>query len=151
MNRPTISIPPATSADCDALVALEALCFTYSQIGKRSFQRLLRSSSAAIHLAFIDEQLAGYSLLLSRSNSRRWRLYSLATAPFSRGQGVARQLLLKARDVAAAAGANKLSLEVKCDNKAAIALYQDVGFETVDLLIGYYDDGSDGLKMVLSL
>ena len=41
------------------------------------------------------------------------------------------------------------ALEVKSDNKAAIALYQSLDFAVVDLLLNYYDDDqhSDGYRM----
>src|SRR5690554_3972641 len=98
----------ATSSDVEQLVALEARCFDYSRMGKRSFQRLLKSSSAHIYVAAQGHQLVGYYLLLTRKNSQRWRLYSIATAPEQRGTGLGRQLLEHALTIAKAAGAISL-------------------------------------------
>ncbi|MDX1705588.1 N-acetyltransferase [Pseudidiomarina sp.] len=141
-------IRPAEVTDLDQLVALEAATFNYSQIGRRSFRRLLKSPSAALHIALTSEQqLVGYSLLLSRSNSRNWRLYSLATLASTRGTGLGKALLQHAMNYARTQGAGSISLEVKTDNLAAIRLYEKFDFAVIDVLAGYYDEGSDGYRM----
>lgn len=142
----------ATFADLDALVALEAATFNYSQIGRQSFRRLMQRASAQVYVVHAPDssQLLGYSLLLTRKNSRIWRLYSLAVASVARGQGVGRLLLEHALQQARSGGAQAISLEVKCDNAAAIALYRDYGFEVVDLLPDYYPGHDDGYRMRLS-
>lgn len=84
-------IRPARTKDIDALVALEAATFDYSQIGKRSFQRLLKGSSAHIFVLTEPqepENILGYSLMLTRKNSSVWRLYSIAVAARARGKGL---------------------------------------------------------------
>lgn len=145
----------AIKTDLDALVQLEGLCFDYSRIGRRSFQRLLQSNSAHIFVlldknAQSDAAITAYALLLTRKNSMRWRLYSIAVAPAARGKGYARMLLTHCIEVAQQQGASGLSLEVKSDNKSAIRLYEELDFAVVDLLSGYYDDGTDGYRMRLS-
>lgn len=153
-NNLNAQIRPATLADLDALVALEAATFNYSQMGRASFRRLLQAPSAHFVVACgAEHTLLGYYLLLTRSNSKRWRLYSIATSAQARGMGLGRALLEHAIDYARQQGAGELSLEVKTDNKAAIALYQALDFAVVDLLLNYYDDdhASDGYRMRLSL
>jgi ribosomal protein S18 acetylase RimI-like enzyme len=153
-NNLKANIRPATLADLSALVALEAATFDYSQMGRASFRRLLQSSTAHFQLAeAADNLLLGYYLLLTRSNSKRWRLYSIATSTQARGLGLGRALLEHAIAYARSHGASELSLEVKTDNKAAIALYHALDFAVVDLLLNYYDDDhhSDGYRMRLTL
>ncbi|MEX1221103.1 MAG: GNAT family N-acetyltransferase [Idiomarina sp.] len=134
-------------ADAGLLTELEAKCFDYSRIGKRSFQRLLASQSAHIHLVTNQQTLLGYSLLLTRSNSTNWRLYSIAIAPEARGQGVAKALMQHIIEYARKLQAQSMSLEVKSDNSGAIALYEQLDFAVVDVLAQYYDDGTDGYRM----
>lgn len=146
-------IRPARTKDIDALVALEAATFDYSQIGKRSFQRLLKGSSAHIFVLTEPqepENILGYSLMLTRKNSSVWRLYSIAVAARARGQGVGRQLLEHALTYAKQHDASALSLEVKVDNQAAIELYRRYDFEVVDVLTDYYPGHADGYRMRLS-
>ncbi|RUO63372.1 [SSU ribosomal protein S18P]-alanine acetyltransferase [Pseudidiomarina planktonica] len=136
-----------TPADAGLLTELEAKCFDYSRIGKRSFQRLLTSKSAHIHLVTNQQTLLGYSLLLTRSNSTNWRLYSIAMAPEARGQGIAKALMEHIIEYARTMQAQSMSLEVKSDNRGAIALYEQLDFAVVDVLVQYYDDGTDGYRM----
>ncbi|RUO39146.1 N-acetyltransferase [Pseudidiomarina aestuarii] len=151
-NPSTWVIQSATLADVDDLVALEARCFDYSRMGRRSFQRLIRGSSGHFTIARLvpTQELVGYTLLLTRRNSQVWRLYSIATAPEARGTGLGRALLEAAINMAREHGARALSLEVKVDNAGAIALYEKLDFAVTDLLPEYYDDGTDGYRMRLS-
>ena len=141
----------ATMNDVQRLVDLEAQCFDYSRMGARSFKRLINSASAHIYLGERQGKLLGYYLLLTRKNSQRWRLYSIATAPEARGSGMGRALLEHALAQATQHGAISLSFEVKIDNAPAIRLYETFDFEVIDLLPGYYDDGTDGYRMRVTL
>ncbi|CUA87703.1 GNAT family N-acetyltransferase [Pseudidiomarina woesei] len=140
----------ATRADVSALVELERRCFDYSRMGPRSFSRLIAAPSAHVYLCECDGKLMGYLLLLTRRNSRIWRLYSVATAPAARGVGIGKRLLEFAINTAKQHGASALSLEVKTNNVAAIQLYEKYDFAVVDVLPEYYDDGTDGYRMRLS-
>lgn len=172
----TVSIRQALVSDLDKLVALENCSFSYDQIGRRSFRYLLHSLSARIwcaelatgtaqptkqiansHLQANPQQtdecatLAGYTIVLSRKNSRKWRIYSLATAPEARGKGIAKALMQAVLTNAKTNGyIDSISLEVKCDNAAAITLYRHLGFEVIDVLPEYYSDGSDGYRLQFS-
>lgn len=142
----------ATSVDLDALERLEKRCFSYDQIGRRSFARLLKSPSAFIWVIDNDNsshQIAAYAIILTRRNSRIWRLYSMATDPDARGKGLARYLLSELL-TRAAAQKYLVRLEVKCTNNQALNLYRQLGFEVIDLLPGYYSDGDDGYRMQCS-
>ncbi|WP_417691063.1 GNAT family N-acetyltransferase [Pseudidiomarina sp.] len=140
----------ATLADLADLVALEAATFNYSQLGRQSFRRLLQSPSAHLFVLRDAQQLLGYSLLLTRKNSRVWRLYSIAVASAARGTGVGRKLLEHGLELARSQGASAISLEVKVDNKAAIEFYRRYDFEVVDVLPDYYPGHADGYRMRLS-
>ncbi|PHR65773.1 GNAT family N-acetyltransferase [Pseudidiomarina marina] len=148
---PRWHIRAATLDDVQSLVGLEERCFDYSRMGARSFRRLLKGTSAHIYVCTSENgQLIGYYLLLTRKNSRRWRLYSIAAAPEARGSGLGRVLLEHAIHTAQKHGAISLGLEVKVDNSAAIRLYEKLNFAVIDLLPGYYDDGTDGYRMRVS-
>ena len=140
-------IRAATTDDLDSLVRLEQRTFDYSRINRRNFRRLLQSPSAHFWVVVEHQQVIAYAIALSRKNSRYWRVYSLAVDTHHRGKGLARAMLAHIVTEAKKAQCAGLSLEVKSDNQGAITLYQRFHFETVDLLPGYYDDGTDGLKM----
>ncbi|MGX5915051.1 GNAT family N-acetyltransferase [Aliidiomarina sp. Khilg15.8] len=146
-----MQIRPARREDAHHLHALEQACFTYDQIGLRNFRYLLNRPSARVVVAAEDAELLGYAIILMRSNSRYWRLYSMASAPQARGRGVGKQMLTFLINQAREAQAKGLRLEVKCDNLGAINLYRQLGFEVTDLLPAYYSDKTDGYRMQLSL
>ncbi|WP_186455737.1 GNAT family N-acetyltransferase [Nitrospirillum pindoramense] len=139
---------PATPADLEALLALEALCFEFNRMGRRSFKRLLERPSARILV--IDGQdgtLAASAVLLSRRGTRGLRVYSLATHPARRGQGLAKAMMQAALDHARATGHRWLSLEVHPENGAARALYHRLGFHQTSVEEDYYADGSPAFRL----
>ncbi len=56
-------------------------------------------------------------------------LYDLFVAPTARRTGAARALMEAARQYASARGADRLTLETAITNRAAQALYEDLGYE----------------------
>lgn len=140
-------IERAELSDLEQLVALERATFNYSCISRRSFKQVIESTHNFCWVVRSDDKLAGYAIAFTRRNSKVWRLYSIAVAEAFRGFGVGNLLMKHLLTLAKKAGATAISLEVKSDNKAALHWYQNCGFETVDILPNYYDDGSDGLKM----
>lgn len=146
-----ICIRLATSGDLHALCELEAATFSYDQIGRRSFRYLLRSSTAQVYVCVSskDANLLAYAIVLTRKNSRYWRLYSLATSVQARGRGIGKAMLTAILNHAKNQ-ANGIRLEVKCDNTVGIQLYRQLNFEVVAVLPAYYSDGSTGYRMQLS-
>ncbi|MDZ5648774.1 N-acetyltransferase [Nitrospirillum sp. BR 11828] len=139
---------PATLADLEALLALEALCFEFNRMGRRSFKRLLARPSA--HILVIDGPagtLAASAVLLSRRGTRGLRVYSLAVHPGQRGHGLAKALMQAALDHARATGHHWLSLEVHPENAAARALYDRLGFHQTSVEEDYYADGSSAFRL----
>ncbi|RUO36148.1 N-acetyltransferase [Aliidiomarina shirensis] len=146
-----VTIRRATNTDLSALVTLENNSFNYDQIGLRSFAHLLKQRSSLLWCAEADQQIIGYAIILTRKNSRKWRIYSIAIAPEARGKGIGKALMLEVIESAKTASVSALSLEVKCDNKGAIELYRQLGFEVIDLLPEYYSDGTDGYRLQRTL
>ena len=137
----------AQLSDLEPLVKLERATFNYSCISRRSFKQVIESGHNHCWVVRSVNELAGYAIAFTRRNSKVWRLYSIAVAQSFRGLGIGNLLMNQALSTAKAQGATAMSLEVKSDNKAAIHWYQSCGFETIDILPNYYDDGSDGFKM----
>ena len=140
-------IRPATRADLDALLALEAR-FLGDRLSRRAMRRHLTSARSHVLVAASEGGLLGYALLLRRADSAWWRLYSLVRderAP----SGTGRSLLEAGLAAARAAGAAGVRLEVRADNTRAIRLYRDLGFTLFATLDGYYEDGAAALRMAL--
>ena len=57
-----------------------------------------------------------------------WVLYDIYVKPAARRQGVARALMVRARDFALASGAVGMTLATAVNNKPAQALYESLGW-----------------------
>ncbi|GGX97801.1 ribosomal-protein-alanine acetyltransferase [Litchfieldella qijiaojingensis] len=65
-------------------------------------------------------------------------LQAITVAPWVRRQGIARALLIRLCEEAEAWGSERLLLEVRASNAAAIALYRQLAFEVDGRRRGYY-------------
>ncbi|MEZ5561945.1 MAG: ribosomal protein S18-alanine N-acetyltransferase [Gammaproteobacteria bacterium] len=99
---------------------------------------------------FRDCLLAGYTSLVLEQGAAvigygimsiaagEAHLLNLALAQSARGQGHGRRLLEHLLDLARGAGVEGLYLEVRPSNRAALALYNDAGFEVIGRRRAYY-------------
>lgn len=76
---------------------------------------------------------------------------AVATHPDHRRQGVAYALMRTALLQARQARLARVTLEVRPDNREALALYEKLGFSTTDRIPSYYGPGDDALVLVLPL
>lgn len=138
-------IHPASTADTDALVALEALAFVSDRISRRAFRRMIRSPSVCLLVARDQGVVLGYCAVLYRAHSTKARLYSLAVNPVN-GGGVGRALLDAGEKAALARGCKTMRLEVRLDNLRAITLYEKNDYRRFGSKPGYYADGMTALR-----
>lgn len=147
-----VIVRAATEYDLEALVRLEEESFASDRISRRSFRRFLDSSAARMLVAEAPGgRVVGYALVSIRRDSGRARLYSIAVEGASRGAGIGTLLLGSVETVALASHCAELSLEVRVDRHEVISLYERVGFVRTQDLPGYYEDGTDGIRMVKTL
>jgi len=142
----SIRIAPARPHDLDALVALEEAAFPGDRMSRRALGRNIGSASLCFLAARDGKALIGHALVAFRAGSALARLYSLAVLPGLTGQGLGRKLLAAAERQARQRGADRLRLEVRADNKAAIALYERTGYRMFARLPDYYEDGQTALR-----
>ncbi|HET7718122.1 MAG TPA: N-acetyltransferase [Bauldia sp.] len=145
------SIRAATLSDVDRLVALETDSFGSDRLSARSFRRLIRSASAACRVIRDGVEVLGYYILLFRAGTGVARLYSIAVDPRHRGRGLAAALLADAEAETRDRGRERLHLEVREDNPAAIRLYERLGYTLKRRCPGYYADGGDGRRYLKRL
>ncbi|MCX7513333.1 GNAT family N-acetyltransferase [Frateuria hangzhouensis] len=146
-NPPCTFVRAATSADLDALVALELQAFSGDRMSRAQYRRHLASLGAAVLIAEApDDGLLGSALVFFRRGSSLARLYSIATAPAGRGRGIGASLLAAAEAAARARGCRALRLEVRVDNVAAMGLYERAGYRRIGGYPGYYEDGADAWR-----
>lgn len=78
-------------------------------------------------------------------------LLRVVVRPDVRGHGVGASLVRAGLEWAAAVGARRMLLEVRPDNKPAIALYRGLGFAKVTTRRDYYGPGKDAVVMLKAL
>ena len=142
--------------DLDTLHDIEQKSFTTDHISRRRLRHWIHASNRAFlvcesHRAGQPRQIAGYLLIFYRRNSRRARLYSIVVSESFRGHGIARQLMAKGERLARTHGCSSLYLEVNTANRAAIQLYQSLGYEQTGIHNAFYEDGTDALRMEKAL
>ena len=133
------------------MTALEERCFSADRFSRDQIEYQLEEANATIQVAVHDNRLVAAAYMLWRRKSPVGRLYSIAVDNEMRGRGLASRLLDLCETEAAWRNCTTMSLEVRKDNAGAIALYRKRGYETVGTLPGYYDDGSDGLRMTRTI
>lgn len=136
----------AARRDLESLVKLEE-GFPGDRISRASLSRLLSRESAEIFVAESGSDVVGDAIVLFRSGFKTARLYSMIVSPEWRGRGVARSLLAAAETAARERGSVSLRLEVREDNRPAIALYRNHGYEVVGAASDYYEDGGGAVRM----
>ena len=146
-----LTIRAATGRDLDAIDRIENRSFAKDRFPRRNLARVLKSPSSAFLMAEIGGRPVGYAMVLFRKGSRVARLYSIAVDPDCRGKGAADALIGACCNAASARGADRLRLELRPSNKAALSLYERAGFAHLGRKSGYYDDGEDALKMERAL
>lgn len=75
------------------------------------------------------------------------QVMNVAVDPGFRRMRLGTLLMKTAEKLAATEGLKEMTLEVKAENVAALALYKKLGFEIVGTRKNYYPDGSDGVLM----
>jgi ribosomal-protein-alanine N-acetyltransferase len=118
-----------------------------------AFREELERQFAHLFVLEASGVLAGFvSLWLLRNEAR---VLSFAVDPRCRRRGLGRALLAHALSFAESLGVRYASLEVRASNRAARALYAELGFEAFGVRPGYYvDDGraaEDAIVMMLAM
>jgi len=131
--------------DLPAVMAIEAGSFTLPWSGDMLADELYQELGWARVAVDRAGEIVGF--LLGRRYPDAWHVVDLAVTPGRRRQGVAKSLLTGFLAAAKERGRAVL-LEVRQDNRAAIALYEDLGFVTLSVRRRYYPDtGEDALVM----
>ncbi len=149
MSEPqTARIRAMVSADLDAVMAIEQVCYP-APWKREHFIQEIHSHLSFPFVAQIEGAVAGYVCLMSLFEEAQ--ILNIAVDPVRRGQGVARLLMDHAIAVAREQKAELLTLEVRASNAAAIGLYESYGFVPYFVRRGYYEGQEDAILMEKNL
>lgn len=145
-------IRPATLADLPALLSIEDEAFSGDRLDRRAFRHAI-GSGTIIALAAEDAAglVSGYVLVQLRRGSDWGWLTSVAIRPSCKGRGLGAELVAAAEAATREAGRNRLRLEVRADNAAAIGLYERAGYGRTGTVPDYYEDGEAAVRFAKNL
>ncbi|NEV61078.1 GNAT family N-acetyltransferase/peptidase C39 family protein [Thiorhodococcus minor] len=136
----------AVISDLSALLRLEEACFETDRINRRQFRYLLTRGRARVLVAEASAILLGYVLVLFSRATSVARLYSIAVSEQARGRGVGRLLVDAAERVAWEEDRAYMRLEIRRDNLASQALFEQAGYRRFGVLSDYYEDHMEALR-----
>ena len=142
-----MSVRAAVPADLDAVVALEE-----ANLGADAWSRTLVAEGVAGTLptvsylvAELEGELVGHAVASIVADIAELQRISVAVP--ARRRGVASALVEAVAEAGRAGGADRLLLEVREDNRGALAFYAARGFVEVDRRPRYYQDGTSAVVM----
>ena len=131
--------------DVPAVASIEEACFA-SPWSANLFLDDMAAVGRTWVVADVEGEIVGYAGIWVMDDEAH--LMNLAVRSDSRGRGIGRGLLAEVRRLSANAGAERMTLEVRDGNAAAIRLYESCGLEGVGFRRGYYaESGEDALVM----
>lgn len=133
-----VSIRAMASHDVEAVAAIARSSPEAAQWPLADIERLAGAEAGGMQgwISEIGGELAGF--LVTRSAADEVEILNIAVAPQWRRAGLGSRLLKHALEVARAAGAQRVFLEVRESNRAAIALYTRLGFQAAGRRENYY-------------
>jgi ribosomal-protein-alanine acetyltransferase len=134
-----------TLADIDAVLGIESVVQAYPWT-RGNFTDALASG----YLCYVDEaagELRGYAILMPAVDEAE--LLTIAVAAAQQRRGLGRVMLAAMLAVARSSGMQRVFLEVRAANVAAIALYRSAGFVEVGVRRGYYQNASGSENAVV--
>jgi [ribosomal protein S18]-alanine N-acetyltransferase len=148
--QPNFSIRAMKRADLSAVVAIERNSYPFPWTSG-IFSDCLRVGYRC-HVLSDQSRICGYAIVSMAMDEAH--LLNLCIAPEQRRQGLAILLLEHVINEVCMAGMDRLFLEVRPSNRAAVALYRRYGFRIIGRRPGYYPDHDgreDATVMVLHL
>ncbi|MEM7534753.1 MAG: ribosomal protein S18-alanine N-acetyltransferase [Chloroflexota bacterium] len=138
-----IQFEPLTIAHLDEVMRLESLCFSAPWPRKTYERELLRNPHSHYWLLTLTktEEITPFPIMVYGgylSMGDEAHIMTIATHPYWRQRGLARQFLLRLLACIRKHGTPSVTLEVRASNTAAIALYGGLGFEQVGRRKNYY-------------
>jgi ribosomal-protein-alanine N-acetyltransferase len=139
-----INIVSATIRDLNTLYKLERICFEKDAWSLFDLIAVLTFPDVVRLKAVESDQMVGFVAGDPRPSQGFSWIVTIGVLPNYQRKGVGRALLNACE---AQLKTPRLRLSVRASNQAAINLYEQEGYRTMDIWKAYYDDGENALVM----
>ncbi len=147
IEKKDFHISDITVRDLPEVIRIEENCFSDPW---RRQQFLDVIWNGFIFWKLTDEtMIGGYLVAIPYKDSIH--IANIVIVPSLRRQGFARKFLRELHNLATHHKKHYITLEVRCSNKSAIALYESEGYYQFSVKQGYYDGNEDALLFVQEL
>ena len=135
------AIRVAEFGDLEGILSIQSTCTQMLNWSEGLWQHLLQDTAAGVGLrcvwvAVIEREVVGFAVLGGAAEFAELEMVVVAAGV--REQGVGRAFCLEAMHCAAKRGAATMELEVRASNRAALALYESLGFARQGVRQEYY-------------
>lgn len=128
----------ATKNDLKSIFCIENRCFSHPWSQKMLEESM--NSGCRFVIAEVDNNVVGYAGIYPSGD-----ITNIAVLPEYRGRGLGELLVKSILNLALQMDMDKVFLEVRRSNIAAIRLYEKCGFKQISSRKRYYEDGEDAL------
>jgi ribosomal-protein-alanine N-acetyltransferase len=142
-----ISYRQATALDLPVLVSLDREYFAQTAWPIEQFRAELPGKTRNFLIAENDGEIIGYASVYLPSAGGAADIMTIAVKPEFRRKGIATHFINELTEWAQSRGADAMMLEVDVSNSDAIALYEKLGYEKLNIRKNYYGAGIDAQIM----
>ncbi len=139
-----MDIHPASILDLGPLQQIERACFDKDRWPLLDLMAVLTFPDVVRLKALVDGRMVGFVAGDQRESKGFSWIATIAVLPAYRNQGIGRALISACES---RLNTPLVRLCVRTDNGGAIRLYEQIGYERVDVWRGYYKDKADALMM----
>lgn len=136
----TLRLSPLEERHIPGIHAIETKSQT-SPWAEQSFRNELGHENGLVVVAEDKSGVIGFAVAWVVVDEAH--IINIGVDPERRRQGIGRKLILELLLQAKDRGATCATLEVRCSNEAAIALYESFGFQRIGLRKRYYPDNKE--------
>ena len=143
--HPEFNVRAMTGEDMEDILDIENDSYPRPWQRQHFLDELFSDHSFSLVVTGPDESILGYICL--RTLFEEGHILNVAIRRSFRKIGLGRLLLEKGLETCREKGAKTIYLEVRTSNKAAISLYEQIGFVSTGIRRRYYENGEDAVLM----
>jgi [ribosomal protein S18]-alanine N-acetyltransferase len=146
-----VYLEAATLDDVDALLALERASSTHPWT-RQGFEGAIHGGAGERVAVLREASRTAAGFCVWQEVADEVHVHNIVIAAAQRRRGLGRRLLAACLTLAARRGAHRGILDVRAGNRAALSLYESLGFREVGRRRGYYSEpAEDAVVMEVSL